>query len=78
MKLQLRQFTVCAALILALAPAAFAQSPPANDYFVNRIALTGSSLTFTGTLDGATYEPGESSVPGDVLSTAGHLPANWP
>jgi hypothetical protein len=59
--------TFCAALILGAATAAFAQSPPANDNFTNRIALTGSSFTFTGTLAGATYEFAEYSVPGDGL-----------
>jgi hypothetical protein len=62
-----RQLTSCVALMLALATAAFAQSPPANDNFANRISLTGSSITFTGTLVGATYEPVESSIPGDAL-----------
>jgi hypothetical protein len=63
-----RKFTLCAAaLMLAAVSPTFAQSPPANDAFANRIALTGSSLTFTGTLVGATYEPGDGSVPGDAL-----------
>jgi hypothetical protein len=52
-----RKLTSCAALMFALATAAFAQSPPPNDDFANRIVLTGSSLTFTGTLVGATFEP---------------------
>jgi hypothetical protein len=53
--------------MLALAAATFAQSPPTNDNFAARIALTGSSITFTGTLVGATYEPTEASIPGDAL-----------
>jgi hypothetical protein len=60
--------TFCTVLLLGAATATFAQSPPANDNFANRIALTGSSLTFTGTLVGATYESAEPtgafSVPG--------------
>jgi hypothetical protein len=56
-----RQLTSCAPLMLALATATFAQSPPANDDFADRIALTGSPLTFTGTLAGATYEVAEPS-----------------
>src|SRR5258705_5412560 len=59
-----RQLTACAALMLALAPATFAQSPPANDNFANRIALTGSSITFTGTLVGSTIETGEGFAQG--------------
>jgi hypothetical protein len=37
----------------------FAQAPPLNDDFENRITLTGSSVTFTGTLQNATLQPGE-------------------
>jgi len=54
-----RQFTSCAALIFALATTTLAQSPPANDNFANRIALTGSSFTFIGTLAGSTLESAE-------------------
>jgi hypothetical protein len=54
--------------MLALTAATFAQSPPANDNFANRIALAGSSLTFTGTLVGATFETGDASVPGATLA----------
>jgi hypothetical protein len=32
---------------------------PANDDFANRIALTGTSISFTGSVDGATIEAGE-------------------
>lgn len=44
----------------------FAQSPPLNDNFENRIVLTGSSVTFTGTLQNATIQLGES--PGEGTS----------
>jgi len=37
----------------------FAQSAPLNDDFENRIVLTGSPVTFTGTLQNATIQPGE-------------------
>ena len=37
----------------------FAQSSPLNDDFENRIVLAGSSVTFTGTLQNATIQPGE-------------------
>jgi hypothetical protein len=56
MKTHVRQFTCCAALLLGAATA-FAQSPPENDNFADRTVLTGSSLTFTGTLAAATFEP---------------------
>src|SRR6266496_5976029 len=37
------------------------QAPP-NDSFTNAIPLYGNSVTFTGTLVNATYEPGESQL----------------
>jgi hypothetical protein len=49
------------ALTLASAPCAFGQTPPPNDDFANRTVLTGSSITFTGTLVGATSEPAETT-----------------
>jgi hypothetical protein len=56
------KLTSYAALIFALATATYAQSPPPNDDFANRIVLTGSSITFTGTLVGATFEPLEPTA----------------
>jgi hypothetical protein len=53
-------FGFLTALTLASAPCAFAQNPPNNDDFANRTVLTGSSITFTGTLVGATTEPTET------------------
>lgn len=41
------------------AAAVFAQTPPPNDNFSNRIVLSGTSLTFSGTLAGATLESNE-------------------
>jgi hypothetical protein len=55
-------FSVLTALTLASASCAFSQTPPPNDDFANRTVLTGSSITFTGTLVGATSEPGETDV----------------
>jgi len=37
----------------------FAQSAPLNDEFESRTVLTGSSVTFTGTLQNATFQTGE-------------------
>jgi hypothetical protein len=42
-----------------LGAASFAQASPVNDDFTNRTVLIGSSVTFTGTLEGATLETGE-------------------
>ena len=38
------------------------QTPPPNDNYSNRIALTGTDLTFTGTLTGATLEDSQEAV----------------
>jgi hypothetical protein len=45
-------------LLVGVAPV-FAQTPPPNDNFSNRIVLSGTSLTFSGTLAGATLESNE-------------------
>jgi len=41
--------------VLMMAAGAFGQAPP-NDYFTNATVLSGTSITFTGTLAGATTE----------------------
>jgi hypothetical protein len=61
MKTQNRLFSFFTALLLALTTTALAQSPPNNDDFAHRTPLTGSSITFTGTLIGATVEPAETN-----------------
>lgn len=53
------------ATLFFIARVSFAQTPPANDDFENRIVLTGSSGTFTGTLRDATLQPGEPIAEGD-------------
>ncbi len=50
----------------------FAQSAPLNDDFENRIILTGSSVTFTGTLQNATIQPGEP------VGMSGPPTPSWP
>jgi hypothetical protein len=45
---------MCAGLFMPLA--AFSQTPPPNDNYSNRIVLTGTDITFSGTLAGATVE----------------------
>ncbi len=56
-------------IVFAVAGNTFCQTPPSppNDHFTNRIVLTGNSITFTGTLAGATTETipnGPEEVPG--------------
>jgi hypothetical protein len=48
--------TVCVAFALP----GFGQAPPPNDNFSNRIVLTGNSVSFSGTLAGATLEADEA------------------
>jgi hypothetical protein len=47
------------ALCIAYSWQCFAQAPPPNDNFSNRIVLSGSQLTFSATLAGATLETNE-------------------
>jgi hypothetical protein len=63
MKTQKALFSFYIALLLASATATFAQSPPPNDDFANRIVLTGSAVVFAGSLAGATIESGETNGP---------------
>ncbi|MGA2747964.1 MAG: hypothetical protein ABSG59_04235 [Verrucomicrobiota bacterium] len=46
-------------LCVAFSGQCFAQAPPPNDNFSNRIVLSGSQLTFSATLAGATVESNE-------------------
>ena len=48
--------------VLSIAIAGFSQTPPPNDNFTNATVLTGSDLTFSGTLAGATLEPGDQTA----------------
>jgi hypothetical protein len=61
-------------ILLCLGTPCFAQSPPANDDFINRLVLPGGSTTFTGTLTHATLEPhepaGSMSFPGNPFTEA--------
>jgi hypothetical protein len=54
----------------------FGQAPP-NDDFTNAIPLYGNSVTFTGTLDNATLEPGESECPCNHCFSGGSLWWSW-
>lgn len=79
MKTQKALFSFFTALALISAPSAFAQTPPQNDNFANRTTLTGSSITFTGTLVGATFEPAEtnSTFPGIYWSFGRSVLWTW-
>lgn len=48
-----------------------------NDNFANRTVLTGSSITFTGTLVGATLETFEDGVPGYMPTGGGSVWWTW-
>ena len=58
MKTSNKRFNLFAALVLLSGFKALAQTPP-NDNFENRSVLTGSSVTFSGSLAGGTLEAGE-------------------
>src|SRR6516162_1325732 len=49
------------AVLLGFIGNAHAQAPPPNDNYADRIVLTGSFLTATGTLAGATFESVETN-----------------
>lgn len=57
-----------------ICPVCFGQAPP-NDDFTNAIPLYGSSVTFTGTLDNATFESGEN--PCACYNCFGPYPSLW-
>jgi hypothetical protein len=61
MKTQKGIFGLFAALALVSATGAFAQTP-ANDDFANRTVLSGSSISFSGSLAGASVEPAETNA----------------
>jgi hypothetical protein len=63
---------------LFAASACFGQTPPPNDNFSNRIVLTGTDVTFTGTLAGATLEDSQEAVAYDnVLNTPATQSVWW-
>jgi hypothetical protein len=57
----------------------FGQAPPPNDNFSNRIALSGSSVSFSGTLAGATLESREAlgGFLGDLIPTTQSVWWTW-
>jgi hypothetical protein len=58
-----RKIALLVRITLVSLATAFGQSPPANDDFANRTVVTGSSVTFPGTLVVATYEAAETNAP---------------
>src|SRR5262245_45236886 len=61
MKTLRRGFIVHVLVTLVPALGALAQTPPPSDNFDNRTVVTGSVVTLTGSLAGATVENGESA-----------------
>ena len=60
----LRRFALPATVLIGLG-ASLGQAQPANDMFANRIAITGTSNTVTGSNASATKETGEPSHGGN-------------
>jgi hypothetical protein len=60
MKADKESFIFYIVITLASAVGALAQTPPPNDNFDNRTVLTGSAVSFGGSLAGATLEAGET------------------
>jgi hypothetical protein len=56
-----QKLNISVGIMLVSLAAAFGQTPPPNDNFASATVLTGSLVTFSGTLVGATYEPAEAS-----------------
>ena len=72
-----RQFGFFASIMLASAAGALGQASPPNDSFANRTVITGSSLTFTGTLAGATLETGEPATSCSTSVSGGSVWWTW-
>jgi hypothetical protein len=53
-----------AGILAACILASHASAQPANDHYTNRIVLTGTDISFSGTLAGATLETPEVQIPG--------------
>jgi hypothetical protein len=73
----MRKHTLGAALLFYSAVAAFCQSPPVNDNFANRTVLSGSSISFTGTLAGATLESEEPTTSCEAPVSGGSVWWTW-
>jgi hypothetical protein len=57
-----KRVTLAIGLGLLLSLVGFSQTPPPNDNYSNSITLTGTDVTFTGTLAGATIEDSQEVV----------------
>jgi hypothetical protein len=63
MKIKVRVCSVISALVMGFAGLSRAQmAPPPNDNFTNRIELTGTDVSFDGTLAGATVESAANEI----------------
>ena len=70
MKTEMRIYSAMAAVVV-LAGVEFAQAaPPPNDNFTNRLVLTGTDVSFDGTLAEATLESGEIMPPPSFVTAA--------
>src|SRR4030081_3844340 len=65
-----------AACLLSFVVVVAKATPPPNDNFADRIILTGTSITFTGTLDGATREANWEAS-GYPFVNGGDIPSVW-
>src|SRR6267142_7117087 len=74
-----RQIGFVAAVMFVPGGIALGQSSPPNDDFANRTVLSGSPITFNGTLVGATFESAETDggVPPGALTTGGSVWWSW-
>ena len=61
----LRRFALPVTILVGLG-ASFSQGQPANDMFANRIVISGTNITVSGSNVGATKEPGEPYHAGDA------------
>jgi hypothetical protein len=71
LKMKIRVCLVIAVLMMGFVGLNLAQAaPPPNDNFTNRIVLTGTDVSFDGTLAGATVESGEIMPPPSFVTAA--------
>jgi len=64
-------------LCISIGCPAFAQAPPTNDNYSDRTILSGTDITFSGTLAGATEENGEQALTYQSLMGSGTKSVWW-
>jgi hypothetical protein len=70
MKTEMRIYSAMAAVAVLAGVEVAQAAPPPNDNFTNRTVLTGTDVSFDGTLAGATVEAGEIMPPPGLVSAA--------